>query len=538
MRNVLWRRLGAGVLALLLCTLGTGSALAGIMDVSPFLNGWLEEEGKLHFSLSLEVNALLPFTSGQTEMMNQLLKHIFVWAAIEQDQKDSVTTMAMASGAETAGTFVQRVTAENSTLETSFLPNRVLKSEGADVADILFPADSGDTQNSQKPFDLALAISEAEASYRALVDACTPWMVKKKANFRIKDVGAAKWSEIAKLTPEQSEEVLPKILAVLQSGMDMEHRQELGMIHCGKGFTVGLYKEEENGKDMAVYMKGTLIYPDQSTATLVYQWSFAEGKQRMNTYKYELVKKGKGGMSRKVTGSLAQGISQSEISVKGISIVTEKRGITTTVMTGEIDLSGQLGNTTRTLKGTVSDTLKTTENKKSETLVERTIPNLMLTEKEGSMAMSGSVRVEKEKNKVLTSALTLQLDGKVPESFLAEAETQSLYRVTDAEGQVAAEVGEEIFQRADMIPVRGSGYQVGSPPIGLTRYFPPANKQVITVSRLSESDMQALRDEIVQRFSGSLLGLLVKLPEKDLALLKDGMTNEDYQRFLSLLGNL
>ena len=538
MKNALWKRLGAAWLVLLFLSLGTGGALAGILEISPFLAGWLEEEGRLHFSLSYEVNALLPFTQRQTDMMNQLLKHMSVWAVIEQAQEDSVTTMAMTCDGEIAGTFVQRTAAGYSTLESSLLPNRVLQGNGVNVADFLFAEEPGKEEDTPKLFDLAAAVLEAETSYRDLMEACSPWLVKKKANYRIKDVGTAKWSEMARLTPEQSEEVMEQIRAVLLSGMDAAHREELAEVTCGKGFVVGLYKTEENGQDMAVYMKGTLVYPDKSTATISYQWAFSENKQRTNIYKYDLAKKGKGGMSRKVAGSLVQGVSQSQINVDGTSTVTEKRGTKTSTVTEKIDLAGQMNDTARTLEGTITDTLKVTENKKTETIVERITPNLVLTVKEGSSAMSGTVQVEKEKNKALISALTLQLDGEVPESFRKEAENQSLYRVTDKEGQVAAEIGTENYQHSDVITIRGSAYQVGNPPLGLTRYYAPLNQQILSVASLSEANLKGIQEEMAQRFAGKLLVLLGKLPEQDLALLKDGMTSEDYQRFLSLLGAL
>jgi hypothetical protein len=79
---------------------------------------------------------------------------------------------------------------------------------------------------------------------------------------------------------------------------------------------------------------------------------------------------------------------------------------------------------------------------------------------------------------------------------------------------------------------------VGNPPIGMTAYTVPATMQTVDLDLADEGTVAALLEEMAQNAAGKLLAALAGLPGEPLTLLSDNMTAEDYQAFLSLLGDL
>jgi hypothetical protein len=402
-------------------------------------------------------------------------------------------------------------------------------------------------QPEEPAFDFLAAVSQAEASYKALIDACEPYAEKKRANYKIKDIGTSKWSQIARLTTEQSDAMLPLLRAVLQSGMDTAYRKELDQVRFGKGFIVALYKAGENDRDLAVYMKGSLLYPDGSTYKLTYQWAFVnQGVERKDTYKYEALKSGSPADRRVVSAKATQKLFSTEISLKGSSETTLKKDIASSQVF-KFDLSGKDTGQGRTLKGTWSQEEKRTEDGDTVTTLRTYAPELLLASSPQGGILSGTVQAEEKKGKVLTSSLTLTLSPEIPQAFDSLAQDNGLYTVEEASptsAPASALPASSIELNAEEDPelarqdAASGDYLVGAPPVGLESFPIPSQRKEISLDSLPDSALSDLLTELSQNLAGRLLIAFSQLPAEDLALLKDGLTPEDATRLLSLIGGL
>ena len=538
MRSFLWKRLGAVFLAILLIC-STGSALAGIAGLDAVLSGWLWQDRPLLFSLSTELQIFLPLSESKTNMINRLLGHLSFASLLEQDSGNALSALALFCDDDELFSMTEQETSGSYTLETPLLPRRIFQSQEASALDRLFGEDA--TQKPTEYFDLPLAISETEACYKALTDACEPYAEKKKANYKIKNIGTAKWGQIVRLTAEQNDEIAPLLQAVLQCGMDADYRTELEGVRFGKGFTVALYKTEENGDDLALYLKGTLIYPDKSTATLTYQWALASPKgERKDAYRYELSRKIKPAASRIIDASLTRQTKEGAFLFKESSVLTLKQNKVTTVQTQKADLAGKGDSSSRTLTGTVSHQEKVTKDGKSQTTLTTTTPHLTLTAAERGTLLSGTVQSETKIDKRVTSSLLFTFDSAVPPAFPSAAE--GLYVVAetnDFENSFSAnsvlEIPEEDSTQTS--PINGN-VVVTDAPIGMQRFSAPENQMTVFLDELSEAELADLQDEFFQNLASRLVLAFAKLPKDELALFADGLTPEDSQRLWDLFNNL
>lgn len=647
--KTLWRKRFVAAVVATLLFLGAASGLSvakaattegGIAPLTAgldtILTEWVREPGMVRFSASMRLDALLPFTKERVDMMNALLQHASLQAALEQDGSGSLTSIQLSVQDSPLFSLAERQQGSAYTLETSLLPQRALHATGASPISQLggMEAEGGaasganETEMGEKteeggaapeaPFDMLMAIQEAEGSYKALIAACEPYAEKKKANYKIKSIGTSKWSEIARLTPEQSDEMLPQLRAVLGAGMDSAHRAELEGIRFGKGFIVGLYKESEAGKDMAVYIKGDILYPDGSTAKLSYQWAFVNnGLDRKDDYKYELVRATKPSTSRIIGGYITQKNMSDTLSVKGSYDAAIKEGKVTTTDTFTVDLAGKESGGARTLEGNCALQTKVTEDGKSNTTATSLAPALLLTTgPSGDVWLSGKATIEHKQNKTVLSGMTVTFAKDVP-ATIASLGQSSLYSVSeepsvtlsggdtfgtdvssgvvpdadatggtgsaggasstdapatgiiittgedalppssgmDANGEPPADGGAKSIGHTGNTTDNGTGsvssvdgsqpaagdaadYLVGRAPIGLKAYTTPSQIQDISLDTITPSAYEALMGELSQNLAGRLLTAFASLPQEDTALLRDGMSEEDYAAFEALLSGL
>lgn len=534
------------LLALLAClclVAGLGGASASGLDAS--LSRWLSQEGALRFSGTLELNSFLPFPQEKLPLFNALLRHISFQASLEEDGDGSLTTLQLLCGGTDVLTLTQRQQGGSSSLQTNLLPARTLTSQGGSPIALL-PG----RREEEPAFDFLAAISQAEESYKALIAACEPFAEKKKANYKIKDIGSSKWSQIARLTTEQSDGMLPLLRAVLQSGMDEAYRQELEGVRFGKGFIVGLYKEGESGRDLAVYMKGDLLYPDGSKYKLSYQWGFLnQGTERKDTYKYEAVKSGSPADRRLVTAKASQKLYSTEISLTGSSETTLRQDKATTTQEFKFELSGKDSGQDRSLSGSWSQETRRAEEGEAVSSLQTFTPALSLRPEGDGAVLSGTVQVEEKKGKTVASSLTLTFGEEVPAAFTALAQDSGLYAVDEPASAPPAATplpASSMEQNADLDPAlqepEGSSapedYLVGAPPIGLKAYPVPSQMTEVSLDSLSGEALGELMAELSQNLAGKLLAAFSQLPVDDIALLTDGLTQEDAASFLILFSGL
>lgn len=507
----------AAVLALLLPLSGAGASIVGLDET---LSDYLDV-GDVRYSFSIEVGALLPYGAETLEMMGGVLRHIRV-AASETEEESAISLLV---DGESVMDLTQRRTADGIALTTALLPNRTLVSDGSPLELLM------DNETEEAAFDALAAIREVEGCYQTLTDAILPYAEQKKANYKIKNIATSRWSRIARLTTEQSTELAPLIAQVLGCGMDAAFRSELEQMTYAKGFIVGLYQSEENGEDLAVYIKGTVTMGDGTTRQLSYQWAFTgEAADRTDTYKFELTK-GKGDAeNRTISATYHRSEAEGSFSVEGEWSAAIKRGTSTVTTTVEHDLSGTESGGTRTLEGTAVTAVKTAADGETVTVTTTLTPAMSLDTEDG--VLSGTVALEEKTGKNVTRALTFAFDGEPAEISVRE------------DGDLEAEEGGQIdydpmppssLSQNEPAGEENSAYLVGQPPIGYQTYEVPETMQTYDLDTAQRQQLEALRAELVQNLAGRLLAALAGLPAEDTALLSDNMSDEDYAAFLVLL---
>lgn len=525
--------------------LGSTVAFGQTAGLDTICTEWIMTGGTVHLSATMEIQRLLPFTDVQLPMFNDLLKHTVFHASLQQEGEDTLMSMQVAVGDQQIATLVERQEAGNHQLETTLLPKRVLQSTQTLPTELLFGM--ADTKKEVQSFDFLRSVSEVEGSYQALIDACAPYAEKKRANYKIKNIGTSKWSQIARLTVEQSDSMLPLLRTVLGSGMDEAYRRELEEVRFGKGFIVGLYKESETGRDMALYMKGNLLYPDGSICRLSYQWAFVNnGTERKDAYKYETVKDKKPADNRTIAALVTQKLFSDLLVIRGTSQFGYKGDGVNTEDLLRIELEGKAEDTQRTLVGSVSLQRKDKQGEETTTTLFTLSPNLTLSLlEEGEHLLSGSVMVEDKHDKIIRNALTFTLATEKPPQGAIEDGLYTVQEDAFFDDSSATEGGTEKLPasslsqniEADPTYVRENDMQdflVGKAPIGLSWYTVPKQDEVCTLTDFEDSVLPALQQEAVQNLAAQLLRAYSQLPPEDTTLLRDGMTDEDYEAFLSL----
>ncbi len=507
-----------------------GVASAGMPGLDEELSSYLDINDDVRYSFSLQVGTLPPYGEGTLEMLNAVLKHINIAAAITED----VSAMSLCVDEESVLDLTERANDFGTELTVSLLPNRTLLSAGS-AMDAL-----GGNVDEEPSFDALKAISETEACYQALTDAILPYAEQKKANYNIKGVGSSKWSRIARLTTDQSAELAPLIAQVLGCGMDQAYRERLEQMSYQKGFIVGLYQTAEGGDDLAVYIKGSVSFPEGGSGKLAYQWAFSsDGDKRVDTYKFELSGSKTAENNRTVSASYTRSTGEGVIGVDGEWKVTIKSSEGTVTTTVSQELSGEDSNGVRTLSGKLSTAEKTTVDGSSTTVTTTVTPEMKLTSMEGSGVLSGSVAIEQLTGKNTTLSLTLDFHEDPADALTATADSGELYAVTESGSPSYDPMPESsLTQIEEAEDGETADYLVGQPPIGYESHQAPAAPLTFNLDAATGSQMEALTDELLQNLAGRLLIALSALPREDIALLSDNMSDEDFASFLQLVEGL
>lgn len=531
------RRRTAFLAAALAACLAAGAASAGVTGLDETLSTYLDLNDDVRCSFGIELKTLMPFGDATIEMMNATLRHIRADAWMREGAVD----LQLSVDGESVLTMTEARGSGGSELQTSLLPNRTLTSSGSAMDRL-----SGNEAGKEAPFDALRAVAEAEECYKALTDAIIPYAEEKKANYKIKNIGASKWSRVARLTVEQSAELAPLIAEVLGCGMDAAYRARLEEMTYAKGFVIALYQSAQDGKDMAVYMKGGVSFPEGESYKLAYQWAFDnEGTERKDTYKFELVKSKSPADNRVIAASYAQKLFTDHFSVSGKSEITLKNADGAVATTVQHDLSGQEQEGVRSLKGTQSETVKTTADGETETTVTTLAPDVALTSAEGSGVLSGTVTLEEKRGKNVLTSMVFSFDAAPAQALTAAADSGALYAVSETPTPAGEEAGasqpqSSLIQNEEELDEEASAsdYLVGKAPVGLGSYTAPQSMQTIDLDQISGDQRASLMGELSQNLAGRLLIALYKLPEEDTALLRDHMSEEDYAAFLELVNSL
>ena len=509
------------------CMLLAAPAYAVPLDAS--ITQFMDLSGDVRFALSAQLSTLVPYGDETVALFNSALEHVSVTAQV----MDDVTGVELCVAGDPVVSLTETATESGTQLTTPLLPNRTLVSSGS-VMDTLGLAQEDDS------FDFFKAVTEAEACYQQLTDAILPYAEQKKANYKIENVGASKWSRIARLTPEQSAELSPLISQVLGCGMDESYRRTLSGMTYSKGFIVGLYQTEEGGEDLAVYIKGGVTFPDGGYRTLSYQWAFAvkDDGTRVDTYKFEMNRSKGAKDDREISASYQRRSDENGALLKGESkclIRDPETGLATTT-THTHKLTGTESGSERTVEGSVATAVRTSDGETASTVTTTVTPNLTLISSEGSGVLSGAAAIERRSgSKTVTMNAVLTFDDEPAERFAEAADTGMLFIVIEDEELPQS----SLMQNMDVdLTDDPNDYLVGKPPAGYESHTAPAQETVVDMDHLTAEESAALMDELSQNLAGKLIVAIAKLPESGSAILQDNLSQSDFAALLSLIEGL
>lgn len=515
-------------LVLALC-LSVSSALAEFSWLDGELAPLLGDNRETSFSLGFRINSLLPFGQETLDMLNQTLEHIRVSSRI----CDEDTHLAVCVDGQSLFTLSEAPQGDWLALRTDLLPNRVLVAEQSPM-DVL----SGN-EAAQKPlFDLHAAINQAEELWQPLSEAIVPYATEKEANYKISGIGYARWVRLARLTPEQSGSLQAQIAGMLACGMDDAFCAQLAQLSCGDGFTVALYSDSEGGTPLAIYMKGSVTL-NEAKYSLAYQWAFAEEEgQRSDTYRFELEMSKSPKHKRLVEAERTVAQTDTGLTLTRECRLTVKDDARNQVVTDKDNLKAIRKDNRVELTGSLENTLKDLSGKEAVTTTTSILPALAFTDAQGAAALTGTVSLEEKQGKKTLRSLAFLFD-EGPAHALEAAEAEgSLFAVGGSDPLDPAVAGSSLAQNTDVIwsEPATDAYLVGKPPLGITAYTVPDVLTTVDLDTVQAEEKTALLNEMAQNAAGALLAALARLPGEPLTLLTDNMTPEDYQAFLSLLG--
>lgn len=515
--NRIIKRIFALVLGM---TLLCGAALADTTGLEWAAGSYLDDYEDVQFHMTAQLESLTPYGEGTLEMMNALLKNMSVGAKITGTSSE----MQLCVAGDPVVTLTETSTPDGCELTTSLLPKRTLVSSYS-AMDALSGFEQKESQ-----FDFFTAIQEAEACYQELAEAILPFAEEKTASYSIKNVGSARWVRLARMTPEQSAQVQPQIAKVLGCGMDEAFRQQLNGMTCQKSFVVAIYRTKEGGKDLAVYIKGNVLFPDGKQRAISYQWAFAENdkSQRIDTYKFDMTKEASPRDNRQISGSYKRSTKANVLLVDGSSkaIIRDPETSFTITTTVNHDLSGKSG----TVEGLISRAVRTAQGETGSTKTVTFAPKLQLTEAEGVAALTGSIHVEQLAGQTVHTSLDILFDEQAAYETLSDAEEGVMFMVIDERLPQSS-----LTQNLDFGKDEPEDYQVGKPPIGYTDHSIPKEETTVELDTISTNELASLTDEMTQRLAGHLLTAIAKLPDEASALIRDNLSEADYAAFLELL---
>ena len=154
----------------------------------------------------------------------------------------------------------------------------------------------------------------------------------------------------------------------------------------------------------------------------------------------------------------------------------------------------------------------------------------------------------------LVSVTSITVSGTPVSSVSQNAEADLAIGMFGADQAVTQTVGETVGETGSETPDLAGGQAVGQPlpavhasqgdaylvgngnaPAGMNSYTTPENTLTISLDIVPDTVRMALCDEMSQNLARNILLALKHFPEEDLALFQNGMTEEDFGSFLSLL---
>ena len=532
-------------------------ASAGSAPLNEALSALTGGEEAVSMTVSAHIKTLMPFDEIRLDMINRVLSHTVLTAQINETAEEQQTAFQLTLGGKELLEISEQYRGGAYLLQSSLLPNRTLFStQGSPMDTLLAVSEEADTVTRKEEaslilntsdvteaFDFLAASDELEGCYRALIDQTVPLTKKNTPNYGIKNIGKGRISYVAKLTTEQSGELLSELRTVLSCGMDAAYRAELAQVTFAGGFVVALYQNKD-GEDICVYIRGTMIYPDGDERALKWQWAFTPDRETQ-TFTFEAARESGTRDSRVIDAILKRTEDADSYSMNGETVINLRRSSENETSTYTIDLRGKRGDAF-TCKGDVERITKATSGGESIGKTEtKTTVDLSILQTNNGAELFGTATYADRKKDTLQTELEFTF---TPTDMTAEpaqtAETNDtvktevtpsvMIQIIPADVSDVEQSAQIQFVTVEETQREQPEFLVGAPPMGLYDYQTPPEMTTVSMDNTASKVHQSLINEAAQRLAGHLVLAMLDLPEEDRVLLSDGMTEEDYAVFLAM----
>jgi len=536
--------LSAILCLLLFITTGASADLASLDEaLSPLVEG----RGTVSVSMAMHVKSLMPFDDTRIDLFNRVLKHAAFHAQFASDADTRTTGFQLLLGETPLMEISEQYQNEAYLLQTSLLQNRMLFSTQASPMDTLLAAFDTEqpaqeetafhVSDVENAFDMLKAVKELDGYYRTLIDQTVPLTKKNTPNYTIEKIGKGRISYVAKLTSDQSTEMLDELHTLLSFGMDEAYARELSQVTFAGGLVVALY-QNENAEDICVYIKGTMIYPDGDKRSLKWQWAFTPDRS-VQTFTFEAARENGARDSRVIDAVLTRNEKGGAYDWAMKTAVNLRRAGLNETSTLTLDLQGNQGDTPACAGSITRVTGATDGGKKlGESETDITV-DLLLPTGDNGPEVSGTASYRSVQDGTVYTELGFTFtpaSATAAAAVLQAEETSSpvVGSIIAADPDQAQQDAQTPTTVAEEIQAQ-SAFLVGSAPLGLCDYAIPAEMVTINLDTSERKVHQSLMSEAAQMLAGNLIAAILELPAQDRALLSDGMTEADYAVFLAML---
>ena len=487
----------------------------------PMVNSYLDSD-VINTAITLSVNELIPFTESRITQMNDFLSNLTLNLSLNKAETNITLNVAN----NTVFTLNEQTINNTNKLTTSLLPKRILESNTSPIDVLLLnnqsntiPLETFDSTFANTQFNPSLAFEQLSQHYTNLTDAISSYGDEKKANYNIDDIGRASWRRLATLTTENAKTLSPLIATLLGYGLDTQTQAFISSLSYKDGLKIALYQSEEKGTDMAVYIKGEVLTPDEVVRTLAFQWGFkTKNDVTTNIYSLNLATKKRPYEELKITAEYNTTKDNSETIEEGKSTVLRKKSSIRFTTNIASNLTGNKDKGLINGEYTLTNNFENGDYKLTE--IDYYAPTLNIVDN----ILSGTLTVSNQKNKNMQYSLTFNFNELLENSNIASELNEETTN---------SNASSSFSQNIDTLLTLQTPTNSATPPLGLTHYNIPTKDETVILDKLSKEQLFALQDEIAQRLAGSILLNLPSLPSSATAFIADGIANEDFQNWLN-----
>lgn len=437
--------------------------------------GMAESVSPVRVTASAELSAWMPFDEDTLAALNRLISHMAVQAESMNLSGETWGKTALLLGDAEVAALISRDTDEGTLLNASFVPGQTLTAAGSDPTTLLLGEGAAFGVPGFNGTETAL-VQEAKRLIGELPTLLADYRTEKTVSKKISKVGTATTQATYTIGKDDASK-----LGEALAGAAQEERVKafLQSLTFSKKQVLTVFTDK-NGEVLRFTYEGQLGVGENTQRKVTLEWNMKDDGETARdtlTLKSPAVS---GSDKDSLTWTRVVTATKAKRTLEASFTYTTVRSKVKTILEGKADLSNKFGQKDSALTGDAW--IKRTDNDgDTETWLAK--PDLTLALAEDAPAANGTVQFTHKENK---------------------------RTVQDAKVTLTLEAG------------TGFNWETRSAQTDLTT--------------LSADDLTALKNQAAENMASEVLKAMLTLPEDDLAFIREGLTEEAWQRILAALG--